>query len=203
MMKDTLLNRILSAVHIIFFTSILTFATIYLSGSLLLIPALAAAFRIGKGVMDNVLDANSGIVKEYFRGLKNSLTLMRFIPVNLLFFLNIAGMLAAGERIGRAYSIICLVLVAFLLVISMYIAGFYVFMEARVTMGEVALSMFIKPQNLIPVFILMAFFVIFFSIRLLAVLLITGSIFLYASEVMIYLQLRQYKKLKENSADKT
>jgi hypothetical protein len=76
-------------------------------------------------------------------------------------------------------------------------------MEERATIGEVALSMLIKPQYLIPVFILTVLCVIFFSIKLLAILLVTGSIFLYAAEVMIYLQLKQYKKIKENMADMT
>lgn len=203
MTKETLLYKILSVIHIILFTSIMTFATIYLSGSLLLIPAVAAAFRIGKTVMKKDMDVNSSIIREYCKGLKTSLKLIRFIPVNLLILLNIAGMLAAEGRISRAYSIVCLVLVAFLLVFSMYIAGYHVFVEDRVIISEVVLSIFIKPQYLIPVFILTVFFVIFFSVKLLAILLFVGSIFLYAAEVMIYLQLQHYRRVTGKTADET
>jgi hypothetical protein len=53
MMKQTPLNRIMSAVHIIFFSSLLCFGTICLSGTVLLMPALGASFLIGKDVLKN------------------------------------------------------------------------------------------------------------------------------------------------------
>lgn len=194
MIRETLFYKILSAVHIVLFTSMLCFGTIYLSGTLLMMPVLGAAFKIGKDAIYKDLDINDSIVKTYIRYLKSSFKLVKFIPINFIIFINVAGMLIAAGAKNMMYSVICLVLISFLLVFMLYIAGYYVFVDEQVSIIDVLYSILLKPQYLLPVFIIMVLSVFFLSGKLLAVLFFCGAFFLYALIIVIFIQMLFYKK---------
>ncbi len=195
MTRESLLYKILSGIHIVFFSSLLCFGTIFLSGTILLLPALGAAFLIGKEAIYKDLDINNSIVKSYFTYLKSSLSLIKFLPINLMIALNIAGMLLLGKRENIIYSVICLMITAFLLAFLLYTAGYYTFVNPKVNLQEVAIGMFLKPQLFIPVFIIMVLGVAFFSGILLVLLLLSGAFFLFVLEVLIFIGLLSFKKL--------
>ena len=67
MIRETPIYRILCAIHIVFFTSLLCFGTICLSGTILMVPALGASFLIGKDTLYRKLDITDSIIKTYFK----------------------------------------------------------------------------------------------------------------------------------------
>ncbi len=201
MTRESLFYKILSGIHIVFFTSLLWGLTILLSGSLLMLPAFGAVFQIGKDYIDKKLNINDSIVKTYFIYLREALTLFKFFPVNLVILLNIVGMYAAIQANYTLYSVLCLVIVSFLLVFVLYLVGYYVFINKKVNILETAFYMFLKPQFLIPVFMVIVVFCAFISIAVLAVLFFTGAFFIFALEVVIFIQTLHFKKLTGNLSE--
>lgn len=194
MIRENLFYKILSAIHIVFFTSILCFGTIYLTGTLLMLPALAAGLMICKDYLYKKLDINNSIVMTYVRYLKGSLKLMKFVPINFIMILNVLGMLNAMNSDNFIYSVICLAITVILLLLILYIAGFYTFVSERVDIIEVMISVIIKPQLALPVFVILVIGVSCLSIALMFILLLTGAFFLFTLSVLIFMNLLYYKK---------
>lgn len=195
MIRENLFYRILSAIHIVFFSSILCFGTIYLTGTLLMIPALAASLMICKDYLYKKLDINNSIVMTYLRYIKGSLKLMKFLPINFIMILNIFAMLYSIKSNYFVYSIVCLTITVLLLLLMLYIAGFYAFVNEKVDIIEVVISIIIKPQFALPVFAALVIGVSFFSITLMFLLLLTGAFFLFALSILILLNMLHYKKV--------
>lgn len=195
MIRESLFYKILSSIHIVLFTSVLCFGTIVFSGTLLTLPALGAAFLIGRDQIYGKLDISDSIIKTYFKYLKSTLKLMRFIPVNLVMYLNVVGMVIGVKSDNLVYSVICLALFSFLIVFMLYIAGYYTFISEKVGMVEVVFSMFIKPQFIIPVFIIVVLCAFFFSGTMAVILCLCGSFFLFVLEVIIFLQMLYYRNM--------
>ena len=93
------------------------------------------------------------------------------------------------------FSIICLILIAFLLVFMLYIAGYYTFVDKKVNLMDVVFCMLFKPQYLIPVFVIMILCTYFASTTLGIILLFTGTFFLFALEVLVFIQMLYYREL--------
>lgn len=201
MIRENLFYKILSGIHIVFFTSLLCGLTILLSGTILLLPAFGAIFQIGKDYINKELNINDSIIKTYFVYLKDSLTLLKFFPVNLLVILNVIGMYVAFNTNYMIYAVLCLAVISFLFLFMLYICGYYVFVDKKVNLIEVAICMVLKPQFLIPLFAILVVFNVFVSLKVLAVLLCTGSFFLFALEVVIFIQSLYFKKLNGNLSE--
>ena len=194
MIKESAFYKILSAIHIVFFTSILCFGMIYLSCGILMLPCFAALFKIGKEYIYKKLDITDSIIKVYFRHLKSSIRLIKYFPINIILMINIAGMLVTAKFNNMLYSILCLSVTAFLLVFILYIAGYYTFVNEQINLIDVMFSIFIRPFLLIPIFIVMVLCIFFFSLAIAIVLLLLGTFFLFALEVMIFMQMLLFKK---------
>ncbi len=195
MMKESLLYKVMSIVHVILFTSVLCFGITLLSGTLLMIPSITAAFVIGKTLIYNQFDINESIIKNFFKEFKKALSLLRFIPVNLIMLINIVGIIVAAKLDMMVYSILCLVIMSLLLTLVFYIAGFYVFVTEQMTLAEVAFSMFFKPTLLVPIFSAMVIFIFFFQTLIAKILLVSGSFFLFIIQLVIFLHMLYYKQL--------
>jgi membrane protein implicated in regulation of membrane protease activity len=76
----------------------------------------------------------------------------------------------------------------------LYIAGFYTFVDDKVDIIEVVISIIIKPQFALPVFAALVIGVSFFSIALMLILLVTGAFFLFALSILILMNMLHYKK---------
>jgi hypothetical protein len=198
MTRESFFYKILSGVHIVFFTSLLCGLTMLMSGTLLMLPVLSAAFFIGKDVIYRKININDSIVMTYFKYLKESLPLMKFIPINLIMLLNAAGMFMAVKANNTIYSVVCLAFISFLIVFMLYIAGYYVFVNKNFNALEAAVCMLLKPQFLIPVFAVMVVNSVFVSVTLLIILLFTGTFFLFALEVIVFIHILYFKKLTGN-----
>ncbi|BCJ96099.1 hypothetical protein acsn021_36680 [Anaerocolumna cellulosilytica] len=214
MTRESLFYKILSGIHIVFFASILSFLTVVLSGTLMLLPVLGAVFFIGKDSIYKRINVNDSVIATFFKYLKKSLTLLRFIPLYFMMILNVAGMIVAAKNGNLTYSIICLSIISMLLVIMFYLAGYFVFvmhadekedkhkasgkekiLKGKSVVMEVIALMLLKPQFVIPIFAGIVLCVFFFSTTLLIILCFLGTFFLTALEAVIFIQILWYKKL--------
>lgn len=198
MTKDSLFYKILSCIHIVFFVSILSVSTILLSGTILMIPVLGAAFLIGKDYIYKELNITDSVVKIYFNYLKKSMFLVKFVPINFVILLNLVGMFVAAKENNFVYSVICLVIISLLITFTLYIAGYYVFISKNFNMVDAALCMMLKLQFLIPIFAIIVVCSAFFSIALLVILFFTGAFFLFAFEVVVFIHTLYYKRMLGN-----
>lgn len=193
MIKEGILLKILSYIHLVFFASLLWMATVVLSGTLLFLPGLAAIFAMGKGVLYKEFDINNSVIKDYLRYLKSSLGLLKFLAIQIMIILNMLGIYIATKLDHMLYSVICLVIVAFLIAFQFYMAGFWVFVREDLTCTEVVISMFLKPLLLFPIFVAIVLLLLFISKELFFVILFTGAFFLFAFEVIVFIQMLYYK----------
>ena len=186
----------MSTLHVILLTSILCFGVTFLSGTLLMIPSVIAVFTIGKTLLYNQFDINDSIIKNFFRVFRGALPLLRFMPINLIILINSVGILAAAQLNMPIYCLICLMIMALLLTFIFYIAGFYVFIDHKVQLVEVAFAMFFKPTFLVSLFSGMVIFTLFFQAELAKILLVCGSLFLFIIEIVIFVHMLYYKQFK-------
>ena len=191
MMKSTILNKILYAIHITFFSSILCFGIVFLSGGLLMIPAFAAAFMLGRSIIYKEFDITDSVIQKYLIYFKESLHLMKYVLLNVMMLLNMAGVMIGGTYHMEGYTIICLCIVAILLMMVIYLAAYHAFIDKKFTLAEVAICMLYKPAYMMIVFMLM----VFFSIRMAAVLVFAGTVVLFLIELLTFLHMLHYKKL--------
>ena len=203
MKRESLLYKILSAIHIVFFTSILCFGLIFLSGTILLIPALCAAFKIGKEVLSKKIDITDSTIKTYLVEFKNAIGTLRFLPLNLILLLNVAGMWYSGLNENLTYYVICLMITAFLLTYCLYIAGYRCFVDEKFKLMDVAFAMLFKPMFLIPLFAAMVLLTFYFGAIPAIILFLMGTFFLFALEVAILIHLLYFEdmlgKLEEDN----
>ena len=195
MMKSTILNKILYAIHITFFSSILCFGIVFLSGGLLMIPAFAAAFMLGRSIIYKEFDITDSVIKKYLIYFKESLHLMKYVLLNVMMLLNMVGVMIGGTYHMEGYTIICLCIVAILLMMVIYLAAYHAFIDKKFTLAEVAICMLYKPAYMMIVFMLMVLGVFFFSIRMAAVLVFAGTVVLFLIELLTFLHMLHYKKL--------
>lgn len=195
MMKSTILNKILYAIHITFFSSILCFGIVFLSGGLLMIPAFAAAFMLGRSIIYKEFDITDSVIQKYLIYFKESLHLMKYVLLNVMMLLNMAGVMIGGTYHMEGYTIICLCIVAILLMMVIYLAAYHAFIDKKFTLAEVAICMLYKPAYMMIVFMLMVLGVFFFSIRMAAVLVFAGTVVLFLIELLTFLHMLHYKKL--------
>lgn len=197
MIRKVPFYKILSAIHVVFFTSILCFGGIFITGSLLLFPLLGASFRIGRDVLYDDLDVTGSIVGLFFRYLREALHLMKFLPVSLILILNMLGIWASA-RLGSVWnSLVCMVILAFLTVFALYTAGYDTFVGGKFTLADVAVAMFLKPLSVVSLLILMILCIYFFNSTIGVILLFSGTFFLFVLEVVIFVTMLYYLKITE------
>jgi len=195
MMRENLFYKILSTIHLAFFTSLLLFSTIFLSASFMTLPGLCAVFQIGRDYLHKKIDITDSIIKKYFSYFKSSIRTMKYVGVNFILLLNVLGMLVAFESGRIIFAYLCLVIMTFLVVFLLYIAGVYTFIGKEIDCIEVIFIMFLKPLNLIPVFITVLLATIFFSKILMIVFLLFGAVLSYCLELVILLPILHYKNI--------
>lgn len=194
MMKESAFYKILSAIHIILFTSMLCFGCIYLSAALLMLPAFGAVFKIGRDYLGRRLDITDSIVRTYLRYFKASLGLMKFVPINLIMLFNVIAMMVTAKSGKWMYSVVCLSIAALLMVFLIYIAGYHTFVDERVRLMDVILCIFLKPLYAVPVFMITVIGIFSFSGTMMIIIFFTGTLLLFAEEIVVLLQLLFYKK---------
>lgn len=201
MMKDTIVSKILNAIHIIFFTSILCFGITFLSAGLLIIPAFTAAFMMGKTIIYKEFDITDSVIGNYLSYFKEAMPLMKYVLLSIILLLNLGGMMIA-VRIGMSgYAIICLCIMALVLTMILYLAAYYTFYDKELTLTEVAVSMIYKPAFLVAIFCSMVLLMFFSSLMIAVVFVFAGTVVLYLLELMTFLHMLHYKKLNGRLED--
>lgn len=195
-MRDTILFKILSLIHVVFFLSILCFGTIFLSLTLLMVPAVTAAFLIGKELLYKKYDITDSLIKKYFRYLKETLHLMKYAGINAIAALNIGGAFLWIKMELTFYSVLCFAITAILYSLILYVAGYYTFVNKKFTLVEVCICALYKPGLLIPVVVLMILLEFFFSTLTVKILLVAGVFFLLVLEMVILIDTLHYRKLR-------
>lgn len=195
-MRDSILYKILSLIHVFFFLSILCFGTIFLSLTIMMVPAVTAAFLIGKELIYKEYDITDSLIKKYFRYLKESLHLMKYAGINLVAALNIGGVFLGIKMEQMVYCVLCLAITAILYTLVLYVAGYYTFVDKKFTLVEVFICMLYKPGLLIPVIILMILLIFFFRMTIAKILLVVGAFPIVVLEMVIFLHTLHYRKLR-------
>lgn len=157
-----------------------------------MIPSLCAAFQIGKAAMYDGLDITDSIVLTFLRYFKKSLGLERFVPVNFIMLLNLAGMYFAADA---GFTPACLVIFSMLLTLCLYIAGYAVFVDDKFRLEEAAVAMLVKPLSVLSIFTAMLLLTCFFSGMIAAVLVLMGTFFLFVAELVIFLTMLKYRQM--------
>lgn len=195
MIRENLLYRIMSGIHIVFFTSLLCATIILGSGTILFLPAIAAIFPIGKQVLYKKININDSIVRSYLHQLRGKLSLLRYIPVNLVFLLNYVGFRYATSQEMNLLAILCIASMAFLLVLMLFIAGYDEFMEEKGNIITALMAMFCKPPYLLLIYVAALLLVLYFNFYFLICFCVCGTFFIMALEMLIFMQFLFFKKL--------
>lgn len=200
-MRDSILYKILSLIHIFFFLSILCFGTIFLSLTVLMVPAVTAAFLIGKELIYKEYDITDSLIRKYFRYLKESLHLVKYAGINVIAALNIGGVFLGIKMEQTFYSVLCLAITAILYALVLYVAGYYTFVDRKFTLVEVFICALYKPGLLIPVVILMILLVFFFRALFVKILLVAGAFPMLVLEMVIFLHTLYYRRMRGELPD--
>lgn len=195
-MRESVFYKAVSFIHIFFFLSILCFGTIFLSLTVLMVPAITAAFMIGRELIYREYDITDSLVKKYFHYLKGALPLMKYVGINLVAALNIAGILAGIYMEQTGYAIVCLTITAILYTLILYLAGYYTYVERKFSLTDVFICMMYKPGLMFPIVMVMILTVVFFRALMAKLLLVIGAFPLLVLEVVITLHMLHYRKLK-------
>lgn len=195
-MKDSILYKTLSMIHTIFFLSILCFGTIFLSLTILMVPAFTASFMIGRELIYKEYDVTDSLIKKYFHNLKETLPLLKYAGINLIAALNIGGIFWGIKMEQTIYSVMCLAITAILYTLILYVAGYYTFVDKKFTLVDVFICMMYKPGLMIPVIIAMILLVFFFRMLAVKILLVAGAFPMLVIEVVIFLHTLYYRELR-------
>lgn len=195
-MRESVLYKTLSFIHIFFFLSILCFGTIFLTLTILMVPALAAAFMIGKELIYKEYDITDSLIKKYFCYLKQTLPTIKYVGINLVAALNIAGIFVGINMGQTGYAIVCLTITAILYALALYVAGYYTFINHKFTLTEVFICMMYKPGLMFSVVVVMILMVFFFRMLMAEILLVIGAFPMLILEIVIMLHMLYYRHLK-------
>lgn len=201
MKKKLDLSTITAAVHLVAVLSIVCFGTIYLTLSILAIPALTAAFVIGKDVIYKQYDVHDGLVKRFFTELSSQMGMMRYFPLQLLILLQTAGIYGA-EKTGLTYlSYPMLVCISFVCALIVYVIAYHIFYSPKPPITAVIIAMMYRVQYFIIVWLLTVLSAVLFSVKLMGILLIAGAVLVLGAEICAFLGIMGYKKLRKELSD--
>lgn len=195
------LTAIMSAIHLIVVLSLVCFGTIILSLGILLIPALTSAFIVGKDVIYKRYDVYDGLVKRFFSGLVSEIGMMRYFPLQLFIFIQLVGMYAA-EKTGMSFLMYLMVAcISFVLTLIIYIITYHIFYNPRPTVTEVLIAMFYRVHFFLLVWVAMLLITTLFSIKLMGIFLLCGTIVVLLVETVAFLGILGFKNLKKELTD--
>ena len=190
-MTETKWFKIVSFLHLTVMLSICFCAVTLLSLTILLIPAVCAAFAVGRDLIEKRFNVYEGVCRRFFQELKHYLRGLRFLPVWLLVLLQLTGIAAAQNLRLFWLQIGLLVCAAILMTYLFYACAYMVFLASDIRCEEVLVRMFRQVKIVFSLFCLMILLLVFFQLRFLPMLLIFGAILLLIIEAVIYLTLKE------------
>lgn len=197
MKNKVTLTAIMSAIHLIVVLSIVCFGTIFLSLGILLIPALTSAFIVGKDVIYKRYDVYDGLIKRFFKGLTSEIGMMRYFPLQLIILIQLAGMYAA-EKVGMDFLMYLMIAcISFVLTLIVYVVAYHVFYSEKPTVTEVLIAMFYRVHFFLLVWVAMLLVTTLFSVKLMGVFVLVGTIALLLVETVAFLGILGFKNLRK------
>lgn len=201
MKKKLDLTGILSMIHLVFVLSVVCFGTIYITLGVMALPALTAAFTVGKDVIYGQYDVYDRLIVRFYRELKANLGTMRYFPLQLMILLQTVGIYAA-EKTGMAYlTYPLLACIAFIAALLVYIITYHVFYKRYPTVTDALIAMFYKIQYFLLIWVVMILASIFVSPLMLGILLVAGTILLLTVEIVAFLDIVSYKKARSELSE--
>ncbi len=200
-MKESKLTAVMSFIHVTVVLSLLTFGTICLSLGALTLPALTAAFTIGKEIIFRRFSVYGSLTRQFISCLKGSIRTMRYFPIQLAALLQFVGIAAAGKT---GMDMLVYPMVAFsalLLTLMIYTIGYHVFCKPLPDVIHAAVAMFFRLRYMLAVWVLMILLEALAGIKLLSVMLIAGAVLLLAVEIVVFIALTSYKKARGELSD--
>lgn len=196
MKKKLDLTALLSGIHLVFIGSILCFGTIYLTLGILALPALTAAFTIGKDVIFRQFDVYDSLTKRFFRETKAAMGMMKYFPLQLLAIFQCAGMFAA-QKVGMPFlSYPMLICVVFVLSLIIYIITYHVFYSPKPPVTDVIIAMFYRIQYLLIIWMIVLLLTVTLCKITFVVCFFAGMLLIVLLEIVSFLDIISYKKLK-------
>lgn len=195
-MKETKWFKLLSFIHLAVVLSICFFGISIITLTVLMIPALCAAFAVGRDLMENKFNVYDGLVKKFFCELKNNIKALRYLPVWLIILLQTAGIAAAGYIQSFWLQTGILVIASLLLTYLFYACAYMVFISPAIRCEEVLVRMSGNVKILFSLLCLSVLFLMFFQLKFIPFLLLFGGVFILIIEAVIYLTLK--KELEDN-----
>ena len=197
MKNKVTLTAIMSAIHLIVVLSIVCFGTIFLSLGILLIPALTSAFIVGKDVIYKRYDVYDGLIKRFFKGLISEIGMMRYFPLQLIILIQLAGMYAA-EKVGmNSLMYLMIACISFVLTLIVYVIAYHIFYSEKPTVTEVLIAMFYRVHFFLLVWVAMLLVTTLFSVKLMGVFVLVGTIALLLVETVAFLGIIGFKNLRK------
>lgn len=197
MKNKVTLTAIMSAIHLIVVLSIVCFGTIFLSLGILLIPALTSAFIVGEDVIYKRYDVYDGLIKRFFKGLTSEIGMMRYFPLQLIILIQLAGMYAA-EKVGMDFLMYLMIAcISFVLTLIVYVIAYHVFYSEKPTVTEVLIAMFYRVHFFLLVWVAMLLVTTLFSVKLMGVFVLVGTIALLLVETVAFLGILGFKNLRK------
>ena len=195
-MKESKLTAVMSFVHVTVVLSLLTFGTIFFSLGVLTLPALTAAFTIGREMIFRRFSVYGSLTKQFAACLKDGMKTMRYFPLQLAALLQFVGIAAAG-RTGMDMLVYPMVAFsALLLTLMIYTVGYHVFCAPLPDVIHAAVAMFFKLRYMLAVWVLMILAIALAGVKLMPVMLIAGAVPLLAVEIVVFISLTSYKKVR-------
>lgn len=197
MKNKVTLTAIMSAIHLIVVLSIVCFGTIFLSLGILLIPALTSAFIVGKDVIYKRYDVYDGLIKRFFKGLTSEIGMMRYFPLQLIILIQLAGMYAA-EKVGMNFLMYLMIAcISFVLTLIVYVIAYHIFYSEKPTVTEVLIAMFYRVHFFLLVWVAMLLVTTLFSVKLMGIFVLVGTIALLLVETVAFLGILGFKNLRK------
>jgi len=181
--------------------SLVCFGTIILSLGILLIPALTSAFIVGKDVIYKQFDVYDGLVKRFFSGLASEMRMMKYFPLQLLIIIQLIGMYAS-EKVGMNFLMYLMIAcISFLLALIVYVITYHIFYTPKPSITEVLIAMFYRVHFFLLVWVAMLLITTLFSIQLLGIFLLIGTIAVLLVETVAFLGVLGFKNLRKELTD--
>lgn len=181
-------------VHLTVVLSVVCFGTMILSLGILFLPALTAAFIIGKDVILRRFDVNDSVSRRFFRYAAENLKMMKYFPIQLIAMFQAAGIFACGRTGLNGLGYVLAASMAFFFTVLIYAVTYHVFCKPYPEMAEVLIAMFYKVQNLLAVWMLTLVAALFAGVKLLGGAMIVGAIPLILAEAAAFIGIISFRK---------
>lgn len=192
---------LMAAIHLIVVLSLACFGTMILTLGILAIPAMTSAFIIGKDVIYKRFDVHDGLLRRFFTEMFSEMKMMKYFPMQLLILMQLAGIYAAEKMNMQFLAYLMIACISFVLALIIYTITYHIFYKPYPTVTEVLIAMFYRVHYFTIVWIAMILLTIMFGVKMLGVMLLVGTAAILLIEVVAFLGIIGFKKLKKELTD--